>query len=355
MPTAEIANDAVRVRPLPEYRRSLDDFQLKMAGEVVTLDAFMARTATDGLLVLVDGKIAYEWLAEGMTADTRHILMSATKSIVGLVCGVLADRGLLDVELLASHYVPEIAATGYAGATVRQLLDMRAQPQLSEADLKTYALATNWEPIPPGHQPADLHAFFKQLPAVGENAHGGVFRYLSANTDLLGWVIERATGRSFAELTGSLLWSPLGAQSPAEITLDRAGAPRCTGGICATLRDFARIGQLVVDDGVYDGDGVVPLSWIEDIAVNGDRQAWAQGEFARSFGALNMHYRSGWYVIDHEPQVLFAMGIYGQHLFVDRANRIVIAKLSSLPQPLDPVAIGMTLRAVWEIRRCLGR
>jgi CubicO group peptidase (beta-lactamase class C family) len=146
----------------------------------------------------------------------------------------------------------------------------------------------------------------------------------------------------------------MGASKAAQITLDWDGAPRPTGGLCATLRDFARVGQLMLEAGASGATQVVPSAWIDDIGRNGDRAAWKKGEFAQSFGPRPMHYRSGWYVIDDEPQTLFAMGIHGQHLFVDRGNRLVIAKLSSQPQALDAEATGLTLRAVGAVRTCLA-
>lgn len=205
----------------------------------------------------------------------------------------------------------------------------------------------------PGVAPSDLHTFFTTL-ALPPVAHGGPFRYASANTDLLGWVIERVTGRRFADLLAERLWQPMGAAAAASITLDAAGAARCTGGLSATVRDFARVGQLWVDAGRAGTTQVVPAAWLDDIATAGDAAAWDQGEFAPYFRGLRMHYRSGWYAIDGAPQTLFAMGIHGQQLFVDRENRLVVAKVSSQAEPTDARATGLTLMALEAIRECLA-
>ena len=165
--------------------------------------------------------------------------------------------------------------------------------------------------------------------------------------------MERATGRTLAELLSDLLWKPMGAESTAALVTDRAGAPWCTGGLCATARDFARIGQLILDGGRQDSVRVVPDAWLDDIVNGGDAEAWAAGEFAAAFAHAPMRYRSCWYVLDRDPQLLYAMGVYGQNLFVDRAHRLVIAKLSSQPAPTPPSMIGLTHLAVPEIRRCL--
>jgi len=296
----------------------------------------------------------FETYANGTTGETPHILMSATKSVTGLVTGILHHRGDLDVDALVSAYVPEIVKTAYQGATIRHLLDMRTGVVLDEDQQRAYAAASGWDPVAPGTGP-NFYDFYAQLPAAS-GSHGGPFAYVSANTDLLGWVIERATGRTFAELAGNLLWKPLGAEGQTYITVDRKGAPRCTGGFCATVRDFARLGQLVLMKGRRGTNQIVPEAWIDDMATGGDPKVWAEGQWFQNFAAISksMRYRSGWYVADDTPQILFAMGIHGQNLFVDAANRMVIAKVSSQAQPIDPQAIWLTHKAVSEFARCLG-
>jgi CubicO group peptidase (beta-lactamase class C family) len=355
LPVAEIESAPGSAWALPSAPASFDAFSLRLPnGSALDLPGFLAATATDGLIVLHRGRIAYEFYAEGMDRETPHILMSATKSITGLMVGILAGRGELDVDTEVTAYVPEVAGTAYRGATIRQLVDMRAGIALDAGALQAYADASGWEPLAPGTT-ADLHHFYATMRAKAV-PHGGPFAYVSANTDLLGWAIERATGRSFASLVGALLWKPLGASGETFITVDGKGAPRCTGGFCASLRDFARLGQLVLMNGRRDSTPIVPAGWIDDIRHDGDAQAWREGQWAGSFAAIsrNMHYRSGWYVIDDAPQLLFAMGIHGQNLFIDAANQMVIAKLSTWAQPVEGQSIWLTHKAVSEFARCLN-
>jgi CubicO group peptidase (beta-lactamase class C family) len=353
LPVAEIA-DGGDVAPLPDRRQELDQFGLATdkAG-VLSLEDFLRATSTDGFVVLHHGELVYEFYDHGTTADTPHILMSASKSITGLIAGILQARGRLDSDALVSSYVPEIADTAYREATVRHLLDMRCGVVLDAGELRAYAVATNWEALAPGEQQFGLHTFFSELKAP-YRSHGGPFSYVSANTDLLGWVIERATSERFAGLASELLWQPMGAEHAALMAVDCEGAPRCTGGFCTTTRDLARLGQLIVMNGSRNGVNVIPPALLADILTNGNRDAWKQGEFAASFGGREMSYRSGWYVVHDEPRMLFAMGIHGQNLFLDRASQIVIAKVSSQGTPIDYAASGLTHRAVAEIRRCLA-
>jgi CubicO group peptidase (beta-lactamase class C family) len=317
---------------------------------------FLAKTDTDALAIVHRGRLVFEHYANGMTPDTPHILMSVSKSMLGLLAGVLAARKELGLERPVTQYVPELQETAYRGATVRQLLDMRAGVAFDEDYLATsgpmiaYRKSTGWNPLEPGEAAGDLRSFLKQLDRKDRD-HGGAFRYTSPNTDLLGWVIERATGRRYADLMSELLWRPLGAERSAYITVDRLGAPRCAGGMCMTLRDLARVGQLIVEG----GRGIVPREWIEELERGGERAAWDAGNFAYIFPGLPMRYRAKWYAVDGEPPMLFGWGIHGQHLFVDRAREIVIAKFSSQAQPVDGALMQVTLQAVDRLRTTLAR
>ncbi|MDQ5849159.1 MAG: beta-lactamase family protein, partial [Pseudomonadota bacterium] len=329
VPSADIANDPSRVLELPSGEADLG-----------RLDSFLEETNTDGIVVLHRGRIVLERYAGGMTPASPHILMSVSKSMLGLLAGVLAARGELDPDRAVSDVLPEVAGTAYRGATIRQLLDMRAGIAFDEDYLAStgpivgYRKSTGWNPLAPGDTPSDLHSFYAEL-TQADGPHGGPFRYVSPNTDLLGWVIERATGRRYADLMSELIWQPMGARFSAYITVDRLGAPRCAGGMCATVQDLARIGQLIVEGGRRGATQVVPAAWLEDILHNGDGAAWSAGNFAEYFPGLPMRYRSKWYVLDGAAPLLFAWGIHGQHLFIDRKNRIVIAKVSSQALPVD--------------------
>jgi hypothetical protein len=173
---------------------------------------------------------------------------------------------------------------------------------------------------------------------------------VSPNTDLLGWALERASGTRYADLASQLLWAPMGAQRDAYITVDRFGAPRCAGGVCATARDLARLGQLIAQGGAREGRQIIPEAWIEDITRNGDAGAWDRGDFAHLFPGAAMHYRDKWYVTREEKPMLFGLGVNGQNLFIDRARQVVIAKFSSQASALDVPAIGVTMGLVAGIR-----
>lgn len=334
IPSAEIANDPRRVHELPAAPRDLG------------LEECFAQTDGDGLLVLHRGRVLVERYGNGVPPHAPHILMSVSKSMLGLLFGELG----LDPERPVTDVLPELAGTAYRGATLRHLLDMRAGIAFDEDYLATsgpivdYRKSTGWNALGPNEQPSDLHSFYRVL-TKSDGRHGGRFQYTSPNTDLLGWVIERSAGQPYAELMSERVWKRIGAEYGAYITVDPLGAPRAAGGMCATLRDLARVGQWLIEN---------PTPWLEDIERNGDRAAWDAGSFVAYFGGLPMRYRSKWYVVDGARPLLFGWGIHGQHLFVDRRGELVVAKLSSQALPIDVPKMALTLQAVAQLRQKLA-
>lgn len=345
IPSLSIENDTLRTNVFRNASQSLNGFLLKLLLKI---------TATDSLVVLHKGKIVHESYTNGNDFRTPHILMSATKAVIGLLAGILEHKGDIDLNASVSTYIPQINGTLYQHVTLRQLLDMRSGIVLSEEQQKDYDLATNWESVPEGNQPMNLHEFFISLKQSEKSADKS-FSYVSANTDLLGWAIENATGKKINKLLSELLWQPMGAENEAFITVDKDENPRCTGGLNTTVRDFARIGQLIVDGGITDSKEIIPMSLIEDILNNGDTDAWKNGQWGKAFAPIskNMSYRNGWYIINEKTQIMFAMGIHGQNLFIDRANQIVIAKFSSWKKPTDYLALPLTHYMVKKIRASL--
>jgi CubicO group peptidase (beta-lactamase class C family) len=356
IPTADIAQDPHRVRSLPIGLVDTDRIRIRGAKDrVLSLDDFVMAASTDCLVILQRGRIIVERYADGMTAETPHILMSVSKSVLGLLTGILISEGILDPDRPVTTVIPEVSETAYKGATIRHLLDMRTGVAFDEDYTATsgpiveYRKATNWHPLGPGQCPSDLRSFYQCLRAP-DGRHGGRFHYVSPNSDLLGWVIERATGQRFADLMSRYIWKPMGTQSSAYITVDRLGAPRCAGGICATARDLARLGQVVADGGACGGTQIIPSAWIDDIVQNGSANAWDAGVFGPFFPGRRMHYRNKWYADLGEAPLLFALGIHGQYLFVDRQNQLVVVMMSSQADPLNAELISLAMTAVSHFR-----
>jgi len=346
IPSAEIQNDPSSVWELE--RGMIDTSSLG-------LDDAMVETDCDAVVILHKDKLVHESYRNGMTSRDPHILMSVSKSILGLVAGILVELGELAEDDLITKHVPEVANTAYAGATVRDLLDMRAGVFFDEDYLATegpiidYRYAANWNPVPKDHEVGDLRSFMSSL-TERDGPHGGRFHYVSPNTDLLAWVFERASGMRYAELVTERLWKPLGTEASGYITVDRIGGARAAGGKCLLARDLARVGMMMANGGQREGKQVIPALWLEDIVKNGDPQAWKDGDFYDVMGQRDIHYRSKWYIKRDAEPMIFGVGIHGQFLFVDIAKKLAVAWFASRNSPLDSRAFEKTFETVEKIR-----
>src|SRR6202042_3197293 len=221
IPTARIARAAAPA-PLPRAERDILGFQFTYGDRELTVAGMLEETYTDGFLVLHQGRIVAEHYFNGMAPDVPHLLMSVSKSVTSAVAGVLAGQGLLRVSTAVEEIVPELGGTSFEGATVQDLLDMRAGTQFDdsydnpEADARTYGRGYLRRPDNGDPRPADALGYFATL--QNDVPHGGPFRYRSILTDVLAWVIERAAGKRLHELISRELWQPTGAEFDAEIT-----------------------------------------------------------------------------------------------------------------------------------------
>jgi CubicO group peptidase (beta-lactamase class C family) len=321
----------------------------RLGGGTGTVQEILDGTHTDAVVVLHDGAVVHEAYAAGQTADDVHLMMSCSKSVVGCVAGVLVDRGRLDTSARVGDLVPEVDGSGYGDATVRDLLDMRTGVAFSEeytnldAQVRVMERSMGWRPISEG-DPVGAYAYLATLAA--ESGHGGTFTYRSADTDMLGWVCERAAGAGMAELVSELLWRPMGAERDAEITCDMVGTAIHDGGLSATARDMARFGQMLLDDGSVEGSSVVPRAWLQ---ASWDRPEDVRVAFAASDNESVLPggwYRNQfWFVPGGEEVALVCLGIHGQMVFVHPATRLVAVKQSSWPTAQDVGHLVDTLRA----------
>jgi CubicO group peptidase (beta-lactamase class C family) len=333
----------------------------RLDGSTSTVEDVLADTCTDAFVVMHDGQVVAERYCAGMTAGTSHLIMSVSKSVLSCVAAVLTGRGLLDPQAPVTGYVPEVSDSGYAGATIRDLLDMRTGVAFREtytaldAEVRVMERSMGWRPAEPG-DPAGAYPYLATLGSAGP--HGGEFSYRSADSDMLGWACERVSGVRMADLISALIWQPIGAERDAEITCDPLGSAIPDGGISATARDLARFGQMLIDDGVAQGRTVVPEAWLADIRhpEPGVREAFARTD--NEYVLPGGWYRSQFWVIPGPGgPVLVCLGIHGQLIYADRAARTVVVKLSSWPDAQNTAYLLDTLRSCAAVaaRRSAGR
>lgn len=329
-------NRATRFESAPVAR--VADVSLPgLDGESWNLQHWHAETNTDALLVAHRGRLVHEWYVDDGIERNPHIVFSVSKSITGMLAGILVGEGLLDPARAVAEYIPELEGTGYTGASLQQVLDMQIAIDFEEDYLATsglfvdYRTATAWHPCAVDQIDHGLHRFLCSLKS-GDGEHGDRFRYKSPNSDLLGWVLERVSNHRLARLLTERLWQPMGAEKNGYITLDRKGAPRSAGGICVIPRDLLRFGELVRNRGFANGRQIIPQSWIEDCSDGGSREAWRRGESAKEFP--DGQYRNKWYQTGDAHRVMLAIGIHGQWIYIDRVAEVTIVKLSSQDAPL---------------------
>src|SRR5262245_13842874 len=272
-PTQRVSRGDGSVRTWLDHRGEHDVLAVEVPrrdGSVTTVADVLDETWTDAFAVAQDGVLVAETYAPTGGPTRPHAVMSVSKSVVGCVAGVLVDQGRLDLSADVADYVPELGASGFAGATIRHLLDMRSgvrfreeytNPQAEIRRLDRWILGGRRS----GDRPRGLYPFLTTLGA--EAPHGQRFLYRSAETDALGWACERATRTRMADLVSTLLWAPMGAERDAEFLCDTLGTAVHDGGLATTARDLLRFGQLLLDGGaVDDGEGgrrqVVPGPWL---------------------------------------------------------------------------------------------
>ncbi|NMO04222.1 serine hydrolase [Gordonia sp. TBRC 11910] len=340
--------------PLPASSTPLDLSATveTLSGPASIADVF-AGVYTDGLMVVHDGAVVHEEYPGELSPLVHHLVMSVSKSILGATAGVLREQGVLDIDRPVVDYVPEVASGGYAGATVRNVLDMRTGVAFSEeytnpdAEVRVVERSAGWAPLL-DDDPDGLYSYITTLGSSGP--HDGDFVYRSIDTDMLGWIIERATGTSTQQLISDLVWKPMGASDDAFVTVDAHGVAMHDGGICATLRDLARFGTMLCNDGAIDGRQVVPTRWIDESFNPGDD---VRDAFARTSNEPVLPggwYRNQfWFVRRGEAKILLCLGIHGQLIYVHPAARTVVAKLSSWPTAQDSTKLIDTLRACGTI------
>ncbi|OBA64303.1 hydrolase [Mycobacterium sp. 1100029.7] len=360
VPTAVISRGTGPVAELPAAHAPIADVEVTNSdGVATTVGAVMASTHTDGWAVAHRDSLVAEEYLNGLDAQTRHLLFSVSKSLVGAVVGALQGAGAVDVAAPVTNYVPALADSGYAGATVRHLLDMRSGIAFSDnylhptAEIHLLDQAMGWAPRGGPGTPATLREFLLTLRQ--KSAHGGPFQYRSCETDVLGWVCEVAAGQRMPELMSELVWSRLGAHGDATIGVDSEGTGFFDGGINACLTDMIRFGSLFLHDGAsLTGRQVVPAAWIADTLAGGpdSRRAFADSPDDTQLPG-GMYRNQVWFPYPGSNVVL-CQGMCGQTIYVNRAAELVAAKLSTQPDAGDPQMLLDTLRAFDAVARELG-
>ena len=257
-------------------------------------------------------------------------------------------RSLLDRSNapVANHSLAE--ATIPAGdATVRQVMDMTVGVRYSEnyadpnADVWAYARAGGMLPRPAGYKgPDNFYDYLTTLRKEGE--HDAEFSYKTVNAETLAWIVRRASNKSLAALLSERIWQPMGAQDDAYFSVDSIGTESGGGGLNTTLRDLARFGEMIRNDGRFNGKQILPKSVIEDIRRGGDPAKFAKAGYTTLPG---YSYRNMWWVSSNDHHTFEARGIHGQRIYIDPVAQMTIVRYASHPIAANAANDPVTHRA----------
>ena len=300
---------------------------------------------TDGIMVMHHGKVVYERQNGCLNELGNHAAMSMTKSMTGLLAEILVTEGKLDDKALVASIIPELKNSGFGDATVRQVMDMTTALDYSEdyadpnADIWKYSEAAS--PLPKPKDYKGPNGYFEYLQTVKKNGeHGEAFNYRTINSDALGWIISRTTGKAVNELLSERIWQKIGAEQSAYMTVDAKGTPFAGGGLSAGLHDMARIGSLMLNKGEINGERLFPATVVDNIEAGGDKEAFAKADYKQ---LTNGSYTSMWWLFNNPTPIYAARGVHGQTIYVDPAADMVIVRFASYPDAsngkIDPTSL----------------
>ena len=350
VPTARISRGPGPVAELPEAPRAdLAGVTFVPTGGSQPVNWVSAFDAIygDGVLVLHKGRVVYERYNGVMNRSQPHIAFSLTKSFFGTLAEMMIESGELDDRQTVAHYLPELASSGFGNATVRQVMDMTTGLYYDEdyasprSGVVAFGTAVGIMPPPPGYQgPATSTDYLKTIKPEGQ--HGVRFDYQSVDTEVLGWIMARITGKPAHRLLEERIFSKLGAEQDAAIVIDRAGMAFAAGGLNLTLRDLARFAEMIRNDGRFNGQQIVPAAVVAGIHQGASKADFAKAKYETMPG---WSYRSQWWVTHNAHNVLVGRGIHGQMIYIDPAAEMVAVRFMSNPVASTATFDAQTLPA----------
>jgi len=277
---------------------------------------------TDGLIVLSGNKKIYENYWHGNTKDSKHISWSVAKSFLSAMIGIAVNDGLININEPITKYLPEFNGTGYEGVRVKDILQMSSGVRFNEdygdynSDINRFGRAISMG--------TSMKEF--ALTLTNEKTPGTFNHYVSIDTQMLAMLLQEVTQTSVTDYLQEKIWNPLGMESDAYYLIDNTGMEVALGGLNATLRDYAKFGLLYLQRGNWEGEQVVPASWV-DASYYPDSPHLQPGENPYSSSSWGYGYQ--WWVPGFPDTDYTAAGVYNQYIYIDPVTNVVVAKTSS--------------------------
>ena len=340
IPTSPIYNNPDKKVILKKQLIDIDDLVIDHKNTSYKLKKILKKCDTDAFLVMHKGKIKFEFYDKFTRFNTPHIIFSVSKSLTSLLTGILVEKKVININNYISHILPETKGTAYEDATVRNVLDMSIasgfiEDYTGQAEIfKKYRSSTGWD-LPETQSTQTLkglHDFLSSMPKSNQK-HGKKYHYCSPHSDLLGWIIERASGENYSKIMADLLFKKAGINHEANVTVDKWGASRAAGGISVSPYDLLLLSELVRNHGSNKNGQVVPAAWIEDFVNNKNNNSYLNQDNLERFP--NGNYRSKWYQTGFKDNEYCAIGIHGQNIWINPQKEITIVRMSSASDPIN--------------------
>jgi CubicO group peptidase (beta-lactamase class C family) len=320
------------VLALPPAGKRLPRFEFTSGGKSYDLIDYMALNRVTALLALKDGKIAYEDYEMGNNERTRWMSMSMVKSITSSLMGAAVQQGYIHgIDDPVTQYVAKLKGSAYDGVSIRYLLQMASGVKWDETYTNPASDRRRMLEAQIAQQPGAILDLMSKLPRAG--APGTIWNYSTGETFVAGAVVRAAVGRPLAQYLSERIWTTVGMEADATWWLESPDGLEIGGsGLSATLRDYGRFGLFLMNDGVVKGERILPEGWVREAGssktiggkvVDYGYMIWP---FSASPGSVNRG-------------AFQALGIYGQHIYVNQRERVVIVVWGAQPKPTDKEVI----------------
>lgn len=313
--------------PFEYHNEQVFDFPIISNGKTYDLFDYVGRNRVTGLLMLKDGKIALEQYEYGNTPDTRWVSMSMVKSVSTTLVGIAIKDGYIhSIDDPLTAYMPDLVGTSYDGVSIKQLLQMTSGVQWDETHTNPNSERRKVLDLQIEQRPGEIVKYMASLPRVAEP--GTRFNYSTGETHMVGALLKAATGRHLAHYLSKRLWSKLGMESDAQWWLEAPDGLEFAGaGFCATLRDYGRFAQFIMNGGTIDGKQVLPEGWIEEACSS------------RMISGEQVDYGYMWWVVPTPDMYTHATGfsargIFGQYMYINPTEKVVLVVWSARAKPM---------------------
>lgn len=348
-----------------EIDNSIESIKLDDSG--ITIQKAFEEDDVDGIIVIKNGVIKFEKYFGDFKPNNLHLWASSTKSLTALCAGILVDKGLLNLDEEIAHYLPEMKGSAFEHLKVQQVLNMVSALDYSEdyADLKPGSVhyeyfrrlgltpAFDLMELDPKKDdtPRGNLRYITNIQTDPKKNVGEIYEYHSPNVDVIGLIITRLSGQPLDEFVSENVWSKIGAEHDATFGADTDFNAIATGGFQTTLRDFAKFGYTVLNDGKFNGIRIFPSKFIENtfkLKENeikaGQKSIYRIDPNNDAYNKYFSGYKNFWWVHDPEKQIMMAQGVWGQGVYIDKSKNLIIAMFGSAPTASNSV------RKTWKTR-----